>query len=106
MPEKINEYTRVIIPWVVTILLSCWGGAVNYITRNRRKGFKFRDLVFDLIISSFAGSIMHLLCSHANLDARISAVLIAISGHMGTRAIASFERFRDRFFGGGSNEAN
>lgn len=100
MPDKVNQLVRECGPWAVTLLLSCWGGAVNYIAKNRKKQFRARDLIFDLIISSFAGSMMHLLCKHAGLSQEVSAVLIAISGHMGTRAIASFEKLRDRFFGG------
>lgn len=100
VPDRINESFRAILPWVATIVLSCWGGTVAYITKNRKRQFRMRDLMFDLVVSSFAGIMMHLLCSSAGLNQRISAVLIAISGHMGTRAIASFEKFRDRMFGG------
>jgi len=100
VPERINETFKTVMPWVATILLSSWGGTVAYITKNRKRQFRMRDLLFDLIVSSFAGIMMHLLCSHAGLDQRISAVLIAISGHMGTRAIAGFEKFRDAMFGG------
>ena len=99
MPDRVNEFVKTVGPWVATIILSCWGGTVSYITKNRKRQFKLRDLFFDLIVSSFAGIVMYLLCLHAGLDQRISAVLIAISGHMGTRAIASFERLRDKIFG-------
>ena len=98
MIEKTSNIVKEALPWIGVILLSCWGGAVSYLCKNRSKRFSWRDLCVDLVISSFAGVIMHLLCQWAGMDGKLSAALIAISGHMGTRAIASFEAFRDRLF--------
>lgn len=108
MPEKdpqntayIVEWFRQILPYLSTLFLSCWGGVVSYIQRLRVKSHKFswREMSFDLIISSFAGLLTHFFCEYANVGGAMSAILIAVSGHMGTRAIASFEKMRDRVFG-------
>lgn len=108
MPEKdpqntayFMEWFRSSLPYISTFLLSCWGGIVSYIQRLRihRHKFNWRDLTFDLVISSFAGLLTHFFCEYANVGGSMSAILIAVSGHMGTRAIASFERMRDRIFG-------
>ena len=88
-------------PWVVTIALSTWGGLVQYAQRLRRgEPFSWRSLALDLVISPFAGLLTWLLCQSAGITGPLSAVLIAVSGHMGTRAIASLETFRERVFGG------
>jgi len=90
-----------LFPIVVTVALSCWGGIVSYIQRFRTSHFDFKwvDLALDLIVSSFAGLLTYLLCRHYNFGDAISAILIAISGHMGSKAISSFEKFRNKIFG-------
>lgn len=106
MPEKdltnaAVELVKNILPYLSTLLLSCWGGIVSYIQRIRVRSRKFnvKELSFDLIISSFAGLLTHFFCEYSNVSGAMSAILIAVSGHMGTRAIASFEKMRDRIFG-------
>lgn len=108
MPEKqtdtyvaISEFFKNVWPFVWTFLLSSWGGVVSHIQRMRMTHSKFniRELAFDLIISSFAGLLTYMFCSYSKINGEMSAILIAISGHMGTRAIAGFERMRDRIFG-------
>jgi len=108
MPEKdiqntayVVEFFRQILPYLSTLFLSCWGGIVSYIQRLRihRSRFNWKDLTFDLVISSFAGLLTHFFCEYSNVGGSMSAILIAVSGHMGTRAIASFEKMRDRIFG-------
>lgn len=103
MPERDAtnyDYLRNALPYIFTLLLSCWGGAVHYIQKIRRGGGKFamRDLSMDLLISSFAGILTHLLCESAHISGAMAAVLIAVSGHMGTRAIASMEAAHSRIF--------
>lgn len=86
-------------PYLLAIGLSAWGGIVANLTRNRKRKFSFRELLLDVIISSFVGVLTHLLCRWAKLDGYMSAILIAVSGHMGTRALAGFESLRDRILG-------
>lgn len=104
MPQKdpLNaEWLRQSLPYLSTLFLSCWGGVVHHIQRLRtgKRKFNWHELFFDLAISSFAGLLTHFLCDMASIEGAKAALLIAISGHMGTRAIASFEKFRDRVFG-------
>lgn len=108
MPEKdpqntayIVEWFRQILPYLSTLVLSCWGGVVNHIQRLRKgnRKFNWRELSFDLLTSSFAGILTHFLCDAAGIEGAKAAMLIAISGHMGTRAIASFQALHERIFG-------
>lgn len=107
MPEKdpqntayIVEWFRQIMPYLSTLFLSCWGGLVQHIQRMRSGGKKFnwRELFFDLVVSSFAGILTHFLCDAAGIEGAKAAMLIAVSGHMGTRAIASFQALHERIF--------
>ena len=86
-------------PYILAAALSAWGGIVSHLTRNKRKKFNPKELFLDIAISSFVGILTHLLCRWANLDGYMSAILIAVSGHMGTRALAGFESLRDRVLG-------
>lgn len=108
MPEKdpnnhafIVEWFRQVMPYITTFFLSTWGGVVNHITtiRTKKTKFQWRELAFDLIVSMFAGLLTFFFCKGANLSETMSAVLIAISGHMGTRAIAGFEVIYRRVIG-------
>lgn len=88
-------------PWVSTIVLSMWGGIVQYAQRVRAgESFSWQALSLDLIVCSFAGLLTFLLCESADIHGALQAVMIAISAHMGTRAIASLEVVRDRILGG------
>lgn len=88
-------------PWVSTLCLSVWGGLVQYAQRVRRgEAFSWVALVLDLVICSFAGLLTFLMCEAAGITGPVQAVLIAVSAHMGTRAIASLEVVRDRILGG------
>ena len=113
MPEKDSnnwalfiEWMRQTMPYFTTIFLSTWGGTVNHITtlRNGRKKFQLKELIFDLVVSTFAGLITFYFCRSAGISETMSAVLIAISGHMGTRAIAGFETIYRRVIGVKENE--
>ena len=96
-----EQFFRDVLPFITTTFLSCFGGLVSYIQRMRirKVKFSFIDLTFDLVISSFAGFLTYLLCQYSHIEGAMASILIAISGHMGTRAIASFEILRDRLFG-------
>ena len=117
MPEKdpnntalFVEWLRQFMPYLTTFFLSTWGGVVNHITtlRSGRKKFQLKELIFDLVVSTFAGLITFYFCRSAGVSETMSAVLIAISGHMGTRAIAGFETVYRRIIGAkeSTNEQN
>ena len=108
MPEKdpnnaahFLEWLRQFTPYFTTIFLSIWGGVVNHIQtiRNGKKKFQWRELAFDLITSTFAGLLTFYFCRSAEIGETMSAILIAVSGHMGTRAIAGFETLYRRVIG-------
>ncbi len=101
MEIKPTEGFGDLLPWISTIALSAWGGAVQYAQRVRAgERFRWGTLMIDIVISSFAGVLTWFLCEASDIHGPLAAVLIAISGHMGTRAIASLVTIRERIFGG------
>ncbi|WP_241086246.1 phage holin family protein [Candidatus Vondammii sp. HM_W22] len=75
---------------------------MNYISKareERSRRFSIMELGGELVTSSFAGVITFWMCEISNIDALFSAVLIAISGHMGARAINLFEAALERRYG-------
>ncbi|MFY9326499.1 MAG: phage holin family protein [Georgfuchsia sp.] len=98
-PDAIGD----LLPWLSTIALSAWGGAVQYAQRVRQgEKFSWPMLTIDIVISSFAGVLTWFMCEAGDIHGPMAAVLIAISGHMGTRAIASLVTIRERIFGPGA----
>lgn len=85
--------------WVLA--LSLMGGLVSFI----RQCFKTRDklplritliwLVCELTISAFAGVVTFYLCEYWELDGLLTAVMVAVSGHLGGSAIDKIIRIWD-----------
>lgn len=94
MPAKDpSTYSALTYAWVCG--LASWGGLVNWF-RKRREGaarpFNFAELVGELATSALAGVITFWLCESAAMSGLLSAVLISISGHMGSRLLFALER--------------
>lgn len=100
-PPENHEHLVNVWPWLTTLALSIWGGGVQYAQRLRRgERFSWRALILDLVVCSFAGLLTSQLCEAAGIYGPMQIVMVAVSAHMGTRAIASLEIVRDRILGG------
>lgn len=89
--------------YVWVLMLSAFGGLVNFshkLQDGRTTPFRLTEFVGELVTSAFAGLLTFWLCESAGIDKLISAVLIAISGHMGSRAIFRLERWLERRLNG------
>lgn len=74
--------------WVLGLAL--FGGAVKYI--NRTDKFKPLILLRDLVTAGFAGLLTFWVCQWQDIGGPVSAILIATSGLMGTKALSVFEK--------------
>lgn len=93
------ESIRQGMPYITTVFLACWGGAVQHIQKLRTgKRFVLKEFFFDLFTSAFAGLLTHFACESAGIGGSQAAMLIAVSGHMGTKAIASLETLHQKIF--------
>lgn len=88
--------------WVWVTLLSLCGGVANFFRKIRAgaaRPFNFAEFVGEIFISAFAGICTFLLCEAAHFNPLLSSAMIAVSGHMGSRAVFLFERIFTRRFG-------
>ena len=99
MPDRLLDYSIFTICWVA--LLSISGGIASYVKKVSNgiiKRFSIVELIGELFISGFVGIITFLLCDSAGFDTRITAAIVGISGHMGSRAIFLLETVINKKF--------
>lgn len=93
MPEKDpTNYALITYAWV--FLLSAWGGLVSFLSKVKKgeaRAFNLVELIGELVTSAFAGVLTFWLCEAAGLNGLVTAALVGISGHMGSRAIYHME---------------
>lgn len=97
MPEKDPlNYSMITYFWVTA--LAAWGGAVNWM-RKRKSGdtrpFNFMELIGELMTSAFAGVVTFWLCEWSGIHSLVTAAMVGISGHMGSRTIYLFEKWAE-----------
>lgn len=75
------------------------GGLVSWARQVRAgtlQAYNLSALVGELATSAFAGLLTFWICSYLNAPQSLTAALVGIAGHMGTRAIQKFERWAER----------
>jgi hypothetical protein len=98
--DKISELIAPVLPWLSTFIISTFATAAQYAQKLRGgEPASGRSFLLDYVICLFVGLVTHLLCEYAKLDGVMRSLLVAISAHMGTRAMMQYEAFRDRVFG-------
>jgi hypothetical protein len=83
-----------VILWVST--LSVFGAITSYIRKvkaGKIERFSISELVGDIAISFFLGVVTFLLCKSAGFDEYLTAGLVGLASHMGTRGIVMLEDF-------------
>jgi hypothetical protein len=100
-----------IMTWGWVTSLAAAGGFVNFYNKFRRgevARFNIGELLGDLLTSAFAGWCTYLMCRGAGINEHITAGLVGISGHMGSRIIFVFEKWLSKrletILGGNKND--
>lgn len=100
-PENTGWLTQ-IFPWAWVVFLAMWGGTVNFIQKVRTgevSRWSITEFIGELVTSGFAGVLTYMICQWGGINAWITAALVGIAGHMGSRAIFRMERWMIRKFG-------
>jgi len=91
--------------WAAYAWVIAWasaGGIVSFRQKMKRgdvRAFNIAEFVGELVTSAFVGVIAFWLCEYSEVPKLLEAVIISISGHMGTRAIFLFEQYMAKKFG-------
>lgn len=95
MPEKDpTSYSMLTYAWVIG--LSMTGGLVSFMRKVKAKGvriFNVTEFIGEIFTSGFTGLLTFWLCEAGSIDPLVSAALIGISGHMGSRALLQIEQW-------------
>lgn len=94
MKDKILDIFLQSVPILFASLLASIGGAVHYLNKIDRHGIPFRTFNFllEIFTSGFVGIITFMLCDTAGWGWEFTAAIVAVSGHMGARALFIIER--------------
>jgi hypothetical protein len=94
IPESPENFS--FITWLWVVGLSILGGTVRTLT-NLKLGMSFGDVarrwIVDVVVSAFIGIITFFLCEYAQFSQLLTAAMVGISAHMGTRAILILEEW-------------
>lgn len=104
MPEKDpTNYGWLTYAWV--ILLAVAGGVVSF-SRKMRDGvvraFNLTEFLGEIFTSGVVGVLTFFLCEWSGVPPLLSAVFIAVSGHMGSRVMFGLEKMFERWLLGRS----
>jgi hypothetical protein len=94
MEKDPTSYSLLTYSWV--FLLAALGGVVNFMRKlqvGAVRPFNIVEFVGELFTSAFAGIITFWLCEASHIDPLITAALVGVSGHMGSRAIFALENW-------------
>lgn len=98
MPEKDPfNYTIITYGWV--FMLSMWGGVVSFFQKvkdGKTRASNIMEFFGELSTSAFVGLATFYLCEYSSLDRLLTAVFVAVSGHMGTKAVYLLEMFAEK----------
>jgi hypothetical protein len=78
--------------WMIGI--SALGGIAGYLRKLRQgltKRFSLTEIICEIIISIFVGSVTLLLCDAQGFDKSTTGALVGLAGHLGSRAIYILE---------------
>ena len=96
--EARDPFGYPVLTYLWVLLLAVFGGVVNF-TRKLREGvvraFNLTEFIGELVTSGFAGLLTFWMCEAAGVNKMLAAVLIGVSGHMGSRAIFRLEKWAE-----------
>lgn len=98
MPEKDpSSYSLLTYAWVVGLAMT--GGFVSFFRKVKEgtaRAINITEFVGEIVTSGFTGVLTFWLCEAASFDPLITATLVGISGHMGSKVIFLIEQWAEK----------
>jgi hypothetical protein len=93
-PIQMDPFGFKITVYLWVIVVSIIGGITGYVRKLKGKysRFSIAEVLGECLISAFVGIITFWLCEAADIKGAMQAAFIAISSHMGSRALFKFEQ--------------
>ena len=88
-----TNYGLITYMWI--LILSAWGGTAHNIRKIREgdlKRFSITEWIGDMVVAGFIGVITFYLCEYAHFEPVLTAAVVGITSHQGTRGIILLER--------------
>lgn len=89
------------ITWLWVIAMSLLGGFVSFMRKVRSghaRAWNFTEFIGEIVTAALVGIITYNLCRWLNYPDSLTAALVGISSHMGSRALFKLERLFDAKF--------
>lgn len=100
MPEK-DPTNYAPLTYLMVVAFAAFGGLVSFF-RKRNQGlvrvFNITELIGELVTSAFVGVLTFLVCEWSGVSPLLTAALVGITGHMGSRALFMFESWAEARF--------
>lgn len=95
-----DPMTYPILTYLWVIIISSVGGIVGFLRKYQDRkdliDFRFVEFIGEVLTSAFVGILTFWLCEASDMDALLTAALVGVSGHMGSRALYSIENLIKR----------
>lgn len=88
-----------LVPTVWMACVAVLGGVVSFIQKvkaGKSRPFNLVELAGEMLVSGFVGIVTYWLCKAYGVNEYLSAAGVAISGHMGARAIFLLEQWIEK----------
>lgn len=93
-PPEASYDLATLLTWLWVIGLSLLGGFVSFIQKLKTghvRAWNFTEFVGELATSAFVGILTFKACNWLNWDASLTAAVVGITSHMGSRALFKAE---------------
>lgn len=91
-----------LIPTLWMVLIAALGGVANFyqkVRMGKARAFNIMELVGEVLVSAFVGLVTFWICKGYGVSEWLTAAAVAITGHMGSRAIFIGEQLLEKKLG-------
>ena len=85
-----------LVPTLWAIAVAALGGVANFwqkVKTGKARAFNIMELVGEVLVSAFVGMVTYWICKGYAVNEWLTAAAVAITGHMGSRAIFLAEQW-------------